>query len=174
MFLWSSLRVWRGTSRSARRFLGILFPKIPNPIAFVKRGYDQIAATYHARRNLLDNRDLLEEFVRFLILRGRVLDIGCDAGVPVIQFLVASECTVTGIDVSWKLLAVADSSKRVCVTMGKRCWPRPLAPRLVEAEGLSLRAYGTAHGSQHCNHLHFGIGLPVTRLQRRIFSILSC
>jgi len=80
--------------------------KIPNPIAFVKRGYDQIAATYHAQRNLLDNRDLLEEFARLLAPRGRVLDIGCGAGVPVMKFLVESGCTVTGIDIAWEMLAL--------------------------------------------------------------------
>lgn len=81
--------------------------KIFNPIAFVKRGYDQIAATYHAQRNPLDNRDLLEEFVRLLTPRGRVLDIGCGAGVPVTKFLVESACTVTGIDLSREMLALA-------------------------------------------------------------------
>jgi ubiquinone/menaquinone biosynthesis C-methylase UbiE len=81
--------------------------KVPNPIAFVKRGYDQIAATYHAQRNRLDNRDLLEEFVRLLTPRRRVLDIGCGAGVPVMQFLVEAACTVTGIDISRAMLALA-------------------------------------------------------------------
>jgi ubiquinone/menaquinone biosynthesis C-methylase UbiE len=81
--------------------------KIPNPIAFVKRGYDQIAATYHVQRNLGDNRDLLEEFTRLVAPRGCVLDIGCGTGVPVMRFLVELECTVTGIDISGEMLALA-------------------------------------------------------------------
>jgi ubiquinone/menaquinone biosynthesis C-methylase UbiE len=81
--------------------------KILNPIAFVKRGYDQIAATYHAQRNLLDNRDLLEEFVRLVPPEGRILGIGCGAGVPVTKFLLDSACTVIGIDLSREMLALA-------------------------------------------------------------------
>lgn len=49
-----------------RLMLDAMTYKIPNPIAFVKRSYDQIAATYHAQRNLGNNRDLLEEFTRLV------------------------------------------------------------------------------------------------------------
>src|SRR5262245_33121568 len=83
---------------------------MPNPIALVKRGYDQIAAIYHAQRNPLDNRDLLEEFVRLLPPRGRVLDIDCGAGVPVMKFLLEAECAVTGIDISREMLVLASTN----------------------------------------------------------------
>jgi len=34
----------------------ILIRKLPNPLAFVKQGYDQIATTYHVQRNLKNKR----------------------------------------------------------------------------------------------------------------------
>jgi SAM-dependent methyltransferase len=81
--------------------------KIQHPTAFVTRGYNQIAATYHTQRDPLDNRDLLEAFATLVSPRGQVLDVGCGAGVPVTKFLVESGFTVAGIDISRAMLALA-------------------------------------------------------------------
>ena len=72
--------------------------RINNPIAFVKEGYDQIAETYHSQRDLSDNIDLLAAFVDLISPQGRILDVGCGAGMPVTSVLVESGFNVTGID----------------------------------------------------------------------------
>lgn len=69
--------------------------------------YDDLAETYAAGRHLFDTTPVLEEFARPLPPRARILDAGCGAGEPVARYFVARGDTVTGIDVSERMLALA-------------------------------------------------------------------
>jgi ubiquinone/menaquinone biosynthesis C-methylase UbiE len=76
----------------------------------VRKGYDKRTEEYHAGRHLYDNRSELEEFAGLLPKNARVLDVGCGAGVPVAEFLVASGFEVTGIDFSENMLRLAEKN----------------------------------------------------------------
>lgn len=69
--------------------------------------YDDLAETYAAGRHLFDTTPVLEEFVHFLPSGARVLDAGCGAGEPVARYFIERADTVTGIDVSERMLALA-------------------------------------------------------------------
>ncbi|CDI04601.1 putative Methyltransferase type 11 [Candidatus Competibacter denitrificans Run_A_D11] len=69
--------------------------------------YDDLAETYAAGRHLFDTTPVLEEFARFLPPGVRVLDAGCGAGEPVARYFVERGDTVTGIDLSERMLALA-------------------------------------------------------------------
>jgi ubiquinone/menaquinone biosynthesis C-methylase UbiE len=76
----------------------------------VKKGYDEKAEEYHAGRRKYDNRSELEEFACLLPKNAKVLDVGCGAGVPVAEFLIASGFDVTGIDFSENMLRLAEKN----------------------------------------------------------------
>lgn len=73
----------------------------------VKRGYDKIAEEYQIDRHAFDHSRELVEFAGFLPKSGKVLDVGCGAGVPVAKFLVEAGFEVVGIDFSEKMLKLA-------------------------------------------------------------------
>ncbi len=73
----------------------------------VKQGYDRIAKRYHAERSQFGHKKELEEFMRLLPAKANVLDAGCGAGVPIAQALVEHGFSVTGVDISEKMLALA-------------------------------------------------------------------
>lgn len=76
--------------------------------ALVKKGYEKLAVRYDAQRNLYANRRLLKRFVKTLNRKkGRILDLGCGAGVPVARFLVQEGFSVTGIDIAPNMLRLA-------------------------------------------------------------------
>jgi ubiquinone/menaquinone biosynthesis C-methylase UbiE len=76
----------------------------------VRRGYDEMGATYHAARPV-DGRDaaLLVELHRRIPSGARVLDVGCGAGVPVARRLVELGHDVVGLDISMVQLGLAQS-----------------------------------------------------------------
>lgn len=76
-------------------------------VQIVRDGYDQAALRYDAGRDRFENRDVVEPFCRMVPSGGRVLDVGCGAGIPVAQHLVKSGFRVTGIDISRTMLRVA-------------------------------------------------------------------
>ncbi len=78
------------------------------PKQVVERGYDQIAEEYLASKEALDQQieALLCGLTAGLGPGGRVLDLGCGAGVPVTQWL-AERFRVTGVDLSAAQLALA-------------------------------------------------------------------
>jgi len=72
----------------------------------VRRGYDRLAAKYHAQRDLEVHRRELTEFVRGMPRGGKVLDAGCGSG-KIAAYLMRRGLTVTGIDISSGMLALA-------------------------------------------------------------------
>ena len=73
----------------------------------VRKGYDKIAKEYQADRHIFDNKRELEEFMSLLPRNAKVLDVGCGAAVPFIEFLVEYGCNVTGVDFSESMLRLA-------------------------------------------------------------------
>jgi len=73
----------------------------------VRKGYDKIAKEYQADRHIFDNRKELEELASLLPKNGKVLDVGCGAGVPFVRFLVKSGFDVAGVDFSESMLKLA-------------------------------------------------------------------
>ena len=69
--------------------------------------YDELAETYAAGRHLFDTTPVLREFAGPLPSGARILDAGCGAGEPVARYFVERGDTVTGIDVSERMLALA-------------------------------------------------------------------
>jgi SAM-dependent methyltransferase len=79
-----------------------------DPKAIVARGYDFVAETYleqHGRSQVRDR--WLDELIRRLPPRARVLDLGCGAGVPVALRLTERGFDVLGIDVSIRQIELA-------------------------------------------------------------------
>lgn len=72
----------------------------------MRRGYDAIAAKYHAQRKLDLHRRELEAFVRGVPRGGKVLDAGCGSG-KVAAVLLRRGLAVTGIDISTGMLSLA-------------------------------------------------------------------
>jgi ubiquinone/menaquinone biosynthesis C-methylase UbiE len=78
------------------------------PRGVVRRGYDHVADAYLAARpGASADVGLLRELLSRLGPRGRVLDAGCGAGVPVTQVLTAAGHAVAGLDCSTRQLALA-------------------------------------------------------------------
>ncbi len=78
-----------------------------NKVEINKRGYNKIASKYNEERSIYNNSKELEYFLQLLPCNAKVLDVGCGAGVPVAQFLVANGCNVIGIDISANMLELA-------------------------------------------------------------------
>jgi ubiquinone/menaquinone biosynthesis C-methylase UbiE len=83
--------------------------KTTNLAGIVEGGYDDIAWTYHEQRDRFKSHELLAGFSSLLPPGGRVLDVGCGAGIPVARFLVDAGFSVTGVDVSSSMLRLARS-----------------------------------------------------------------
>ena len=75
----------------------------------VERGYDSIAQTYHAGRLAREavNVEWLDGLRSFLPESGKVVDLGCGAGVPISRYFVSRGYEVTGYDLSREMLAIA-------------------------------------------------------------------
>lgn len=69
--------------------------------------YDDLAETYAAGRHLFNTAPILADFADDLPVGGRILDVGCGAGEPVARYFVDRGDTVTGIDVSERMLTLA-------------------------------------------------------------------
>jgi len=75
--------------------------------AYLQRHYDRMAEDYTKKRGLFNNEAQLEKLAGLLGKPGRVLDLGCGAGVPVCRFFADRGCRVTGVDLSGRMLALA-------------------------------------------------------------------
>lgn len=74
---------------------------------FVKQGYNKAAENYASKRVQFKNNKYLEKLNELLPPHSRILDIGCGAGKPVDSFFVSKGHTVTGIDISEKMIELA-------------------------------------------------------------------
>lgn len=76
----------------------------------VRRGYDDVAATYAAGRSEEGrDRDVLTEFLDSLPEPERLLDAGCGQGTPVLHQL-SSVASAVGLDFSREQLELADEN----------------------------------------------------------------
>ena len=73
----------------------------------VKEGYNKVAKTYSAQRDLFKNDKYLVELTKLLKPNSTVLDIGCGAGIPVDKYLIGKGFTVIGIDISDEQIKLA-------------------------------------------------------------------
>ena len=72
----------------------------------VKEGYNKVAKTYSAQRDLFKNDKYLVELIKLLKPGSTVLDIGCGAGIPVDKYLIDKGFKVIGIDISDEQLSL--------------------------------------------------------------------
>jgi cyclopropane fatty-acyl-phospholipid synthase-like methyltransferase len=71
--------------------------------------YDQFAQTYDTNRNLFDMTDVIDDFCKRLSpAPGHLLDLGCGAGEPFSAHFIRQGWHVTGVDLSQKMLALAN------------------------------------------------------------------
>jgi SAM-dependent methyltransferase len=89
------------------------------PKRVVRNGYDAVAESYLADRPR-DAGDLpaLEEITALVPAGGRVLDLGCGAGVPVTEHLLELGYTAAGLDLSMTQLLLARESLAGSWTQG--------------------------------------------------------
>jgi ubiquinone/menaquinone biosynthesis C-methylase UbiE len=73
----------------------------------VMKGYNVIANDYYTHRDLNKFNGELEKFSNLIPEGGKVLDVGCGAGIPTARYLVKKGLKVTGIDISEKMLKMA-------------------------------------------------------------------
>lgn len=78
-----------------------------NPADIVENGYDRIAQDYHDQRDKFKSDELLHNYAALLPPGGRLLDVGCGAGIPVVKSLVNAGYEVTGVDISSSMLQLA-------------------------------------------------------------------
>ncbi len=76
----------------------------------VSSGYNKIAESYYANRDLNKFERELEKFIKMLPENAHVLDAGCGAGIPTAKFLTERGLKVTGIDISKKMLELASKN----------------------------------------------------------------
>lgn len=70
--------------------------------------YDGFAETYEEKRGLFDMTEVFNSFYGCLeVKKGRLLDLGCGAGVPFARFFIDRGWTVTGVDFSKRMLELA-------------------------------------------------------------------
>jgi ubiquinone/menaquinone biosynthesis C-methylase UbiE len=76
----------------------------------VKDGYESIARFYHLDRRTAkwgQIHDEMYEFMNYIPKSGRVLDVGCGAGVPILETLKEEGFKVVGVDISYSMLVLA-------------------------------------------------------------------
>jgi cyclopropane fatty-acyl-phospholipid synthase-like methyltransferase len=70
--------------------------------------YDGFADTYEESRSRFGMTEVLDSFfARLPVERGELLDLGCGAGEPFARFFIDRGWTVTGVDFSERMLALA-------------------------------------------------------------------
>lgn len=73
----------------------------------VRTAYNRIAADYAAARAQFKSLPYLERLAALLPPAGRVLDLGCGAGLPVSGFFAERGFAVTGLDISPRMVDLA-------------------------------------------------------------------
>lgn len=72
-----------------------------------KKGYEEAADDYAAKRNQFKSLKYLEQFSKLLEKGKTILDVGCGAGKPVDEYLVKQGFAVNGIDISERMIELA-------------------------------------------------------------------
>ncbi len=73
----------------------------------VRDGYDKVASVYLANRDRLKSGKYIQQLLKYLPKKSRILDLGCGAGVPVDDTLLKAGHTVVGIDISNEQIKLA-------------------------------------------------------------------
>ncbi len=68
------------------------------------QSYDFISDDWQRFRNSTVINQCIVDFVDYLTPNGKILDIGCGTGYPVAQYLTSRNFSVTGIDISRKMI----------------------------------------------------------------------
>jgi cyclopropane fatty-acyl-phospholipid synthase-like methyltransferase len=76
---------------------------------FVRQGFNRIVEEYDSTRNQTENNIYLDKVDSLLNPNSRILDIGCGAGLPIDRYFVDKGHTLTGIDISEKMIELAKS-----------------------------------------------------------------
>ena len=78
-----------------------------DPKEIVRKGYNIVAEKYTSKRfDDLTEMNFLPEFANYIPKGGKVLDLGCGAGIPFTRYL-SDRFNVTGIDISPKQIELA-------------------------------------------------------------------
>ena len=76
----------------------------------VEESWNKIGVVYHQNRDIRKMDRELYKFKSLLPENGKVLDVGCGAGIPVAKFLNENGFEVTGIDISDTMLNLAQEN----------------------------------------------------------------
>lgn len=88
------------------KFIMKAFKKIDNG-----KSYDAVCDEWHEYRSAAPVNTCIVDFAEHIAPHGNVLDVGCGTGYPIAQFLSARGFSVTGIDISQKMIDKANSLK---------------------------------------------------------------
>ncbi|MBN1329181.1 MAG: class I SAM-dependent methyltransferase [Candidatus Heimdallarchaeota archaeon] len=81
-----------------------------NVFKIVEESYDKIGEEYHNFRDNYKFITELEKFITYLPPYGRILDAGTGGGIPVAEFLTHKNYEVIGIDISEKMIKLAQKN----------------------------------------------------------------
>jgi cyclopropane fatty-acyl-phospholipid synthase-like methyltransferase len=73
----------------------------------LSKSFDQVAENYFAARDRVANRRYLDRFLDHVAAGRAVLDLGCGAGLPIDEYLIANGRRVIGLDISEKQIELA-------------------------------------------------------------------
>jgi ubiquinone/menaquinone biosynthesis C-methylase UbiE len=76
----------------------------------VEAGYDRLAELYIKEREKFDNWNEIRKFCSLLSPGAKVLDAGCGTGIPISEHLVQSGYDVVGVDLSSRMVSVAQKN----------------------------------------------------------------
>jgi len=70
--------------------------------------YNKIASWYIKNRNTtLIEKKYLDEFIAYIPQQGKVLDLGCGTGKPILEYLLSKNIQATGVDASSSMIEIA-------------------------------------------------------------------
>lgn len=82
--------------------------------SLVQRAYDEMAIDYVSGRDELKTKKYLKLFTNLMRKNSTILDLGCGAGTPVDDVLSKQGFVVTGIDISEKMIELAQKNCKGC------------------------------------------------------------
>ncbi len=73
----------------------------------IKQAYDNIADTWHEKREWYIEQPAIDETITHLPASAKILDVGCGSGKPIAAYLVEKGFNVYGVDISPRLIDYA-------------------------------------------------------------------